>query len=90
MSKSTTKATAEKQVEKEMSPEEIKKMRASMISYYKDQNEILAVQSEFEKHQADIAENRVRALGNQMRLATMMQGPKEESVKGERKLQGQA
>ena len=90
MSKSTTKATTEKKVEKEMSPEEIKKMRASMISYYKDQNEILVLQSEFEKHQADIAENRVRALGNQMRLATMMQGPPEAKEVKERKLQGQA
>lgn len=89
MSSKTTKPATEKSAEREMTPEELKKMRADMILYYKSQNEILVLQSEFEKHQADIAENRVRAYGNQIRLASMMQGPPEEKGK-ERKLQTQA
>ena len=90
MSNKATKPATEKNAEREMTPEELKKMRADMILYYKNQNEILVLQSEFEKHQADIAENRVRAYGNQLRLASLMQGPEKEPTKGERKLQGQA
>lgn len=89
MSKPTTKAATDK-AEKELTPEQLKKMRADMILYYKHQNEILVLQSEFEKHQADIAENRVRAYGNQLRLASLMQGPPEGKEVKERKLQGQA
>jgi hypothetical protein len=86
-----SKKTKPENSEKELTPEQLKKMRLDMISYYKNQNEILVLQSEFEKHQADIAENRVRAYGNQIRLASMMQGPTpEKEVKQERKLQGQA
>jgi len=86
-----SKKTKPENSEKELTPEQLKKMRLDMISYYKNQNEILVLQSEFEKHQADIAENRVRSYGNQIRLATMMQGPPpEKEVKQERKLQGQA
>jgi len=90
MSKPTTKPATGKNADKEKTPEELKKMRADMILYYKQQNEILVLQSEFEKHQADIAENRVRGYGNQMRLASLMQGPPETKEPKERKLQGQA
>jgi predicted metal-binding transcription factor (methanogenesis marker protein 9) len=83
MSKKTPPVTEEGN-EKEMSPEQLTEMRKKMIKYFVDQNQVLSVQSEFEKHQADITENRARAMKYQIMMGQMMQAP--DAPKEERKL----
>lgn len=63
--------------EREMSPEELKKLRLNLYNYYVEQNKVLKVQAEFEKYHADIAEDRARNLYNQIRHAQMAAGPKD-------------
>lgn len=64
--------------EEQYSPEEIKKMRQNMMSYYKDQIALLKLQSQYEVLLADIEEARAKKLAMQIRQAQMMAGPPEE------------
>lgn len=68
---------SENSEQRELTPEEIKERRAKVIQYYKEQNEVLELQSTFEKHKADIAESIAREAMWQIRYAQMMAGPPE-------------
>ena len=76
MSKKTNPSQKETLEEKEPTAQELKAMRDNLAKYYKEQNEVLKVQSEYEKHQADIAENRARQYLNQIRLSQMVHDSK--------------
>ena len=71
--------------EKEPTPQELKAMRDNLIKYYKEQNEVLILQDSYENYQANIAQNRVRALDMRMRLAHMLT-PEADKGDGKRKL----
>lgn len=74
MSETTTETTSEKQY----SPEELKQMRENMIKYYTEQIKVLKLQDEFERLHANIAENQAKTMMNNIRMAQMAMGPKEE------------
>lgn len=61
--------------EKVLTPEELKERREKVIAYYTEQNEVLKLQSEFQKHKADIAENDARELMWVIRKAQMLNPP---------------
>ncbi len=63
-------------VEKTYTPEELKKMRDNTIQYYKDQNQVLKLQDEFERLQANIAESQAKVMMYRIKMATMAMGPK--------------
>lgn len=68
------------QEEKQLSPEQIKKILDTRTKYYKDQLPLLKAQLEYETILADIEESRARRLTMSIRIAQMMAGPSEESM----------
>jgi hypothetical protein len=76
MSEQTNQQTSEEEVKH--SPEEMARMRSTMLDYYKKQNTVLRAQSEYEKHLADIEESRLKRMTMSIRLAQLMAGPQEE------------
>lgn len=67
--------------EKEYTPEELKQMRANTIEYYKNQNQVLRLQVEFEELQARIAEAQSKTMMHRIRMAQMAMGPPKETPK---------
>lgn len=65
--------------EREPTPEEVAAMRGRLVKYYRDQNELLTIQSEYEKHLADIAESKCRAYMYTVKFAQMTMGSKKEA-----------
>ena len=79
MSDTTNNETSIK--EEQSSPEEMARMKATMIKYYSEQNKLLKVQADYEKHLADIEESRARRLTMTIRIAQIMAGPQEDESK---------
>ena len=79
MSDTTNNETSIK--EEQASPEEMARMRATMIKYYSEQNKLLKVQADYEKHLADIEESRAKRLTMTIRIAQIMAGPQEDESK---------
>jgi hypothetical protein len=79
MSEKLNPESEENSEQQSLTPEEIKQRRATLIKFYKDQNEILALQTVYEKHRADIMENIAKEALWRARYAEMMHGPKASS-----------
>lgn len=73
--------TTDQEQEKQYTPEELKQMRANTIEYYKNQNQVLKLQVEFEELQARIAEAQSKTMMNRIRMAQMAMGPPKETPK---------
>jgi hypothetical protein len=78
--------------EQEMTPEQMKEMRAKMHAYYEEQLPLVRLQSEYEKSLADIEEARARRITMSIRIAELMarQNDEEPIAKPERKLKTDA
>jgi len=73
MSQETNQETAE-----QLTPEQLKKRRDDLISYYKNQTLVLEAQFKYESVMADIEEQRVKRMTMIMRQAQMAAPPQEE------------
>ena len=68
---------------KEMTPEEVQEMKENMLKFYKEQIPFLETQSTYEKHLADIAENRARRVMMDIKLSQLLSPPQDKEVKKE-------
>ena len=78
MSQETNQETAEK-----LTPEQLKKRRDDLISYYKNQTLVLEAQFKYESVMADIEEQRVKRMTMIMRQAQMAAPQQEEEEEEE-------
>lgn len=72
MSQETNKEVAE------LTPEQLEAQRKKVISYYKNQTEVLQAQCEYEKLLAEIETLRAKRMEMMIRQAQMSAGPQEE------------
>lgn len=61
------------------SPEELAQMRDKLKTYYKEQNEVLIHQKEYETLLADIDEAKLRRMSSIIRMAQLRNQPKEDT-----------
>lgn len=78
MSQETNQETAEK-----LTPEQLKKRRDDLITYYKNQTAVLEAQFKYEAVMADIEEQRVKRMTMIMRQAQMAAPEQEEEEEEE-------
>lgn len=78
MSQETNQETAEK-----LTPEQLKKRRDDLITYYKNQTAVLEAQFKYETVMADIEEQRVKRMTMIMRQAQMAAPEQEEEEEEE-------
>lgn len=78
MSQETNQETAEK-----LTPEQLKKRRDDLITYYKNQTAVLEAQFKYESVMADIEEQRVKRMTMIMRQAQMAAPEQEEEEEEE-------
>ena len=78
MSQETNQETAEK-----LTPEQLKKRRDDLITYYKNQTAVLEAQFKYESVMADIEEQRVKRMTMIMRQAQMAAPEQEEELLNE-------
>lgn len=78
MSQETNQETAE-----QLTPEQLKKRRDDLITYYKNQTAVLEAQFKYESVMADIEEQRVKRMTMIMRQAQMAAPQQEEEEEEE-------
>lgn len=76
--------------EKVLTPEELKEKRANVMEFYRQQNEVLTLQDEYERLHASIAESQTKTMMNHIRQAQMAAGPPKETPKSDGPTQTQS